>query len=260
VIPVRPSSPTRRRLAVASISLTLVAASCGGSSGGTTQVASLGTLAPAEDAAADTATTDTVDPADTQEAVLAFAACMRENGVDMADPTFDADGNMEGGLGFGPDSGIDPRSDEFQAAQEACGDLMEGVALGGPRNGADRETVELALADYTDCLRDEGLDVDDIELGGPDGDGPPADGSMPTPADGSVPTGGFQGGPPPAGGQGGAGFDPTSRIVEQLGLDADDPAVVAALDACESILTSAFQQPDDTDTDGADDTDTTASA
>ena len=42
---------------------------------------------------------------------------MRENGVDMADPTFDADGNPTGG-GFGPGSGIDPRSDAFQTAQK----------------------------------------------------------------------------------------------------------------------------------------------
>ncbi|MGZ4793217.1 MAG: acyl-CoA dehydrogenase family protein, partial [Ilumatobacteraceae bacterium] len=57
--------------------------------------------------------------------------------------------------------------------------------------------------------------------------------------------GGF-GGPPaggstPAGGPGGAGFNPTDRIIEQLGLDKTDPAVKTALDACASILTNAFQ-------------------
>ncbi len=33
-----------------------------------------------------------VDP---EEALLAFAACMRDNGVEMADPTVDADGNVQ---------------------------------------------------------------------------------------------------------------------------------------------------------------------
>jgi len=250
------SSRARRRtltLAAASVSLTLIAAACGSSNDGTSQVASLGTLTDdsATSGSDGSASTDTLDPADTQEAVLAYAACMRENGIDMADPTFDADGNMQGGLGFGPDSGIDPRSEEFQTAQSACGDLIEGIALGGPggRNGVDPEAVQAALADYTECLRDQGLEVDDIQLGQPTGGGNATDGSVVQAPDGSVPVGGFQGPPPGAnsGGQGGDGFDPTSRIVEQLGLDADDPAVATALDACESILTSAFQ-PDTTDT------------
>ena len=42
---------------------------------------------------------------------------MRQNGIDMADPTFDADGNPTGG-GFGRGSGIDPDSTEFQTAQK----------------------------------------------------------------------------------------------------------------------------------------------
>lgn len=245
----------RRHLTVVATSLSLVVAACGGSDTTSSQVASLGTLA--SDGTGDgAATSDTLDAADTQEAVLAYAACMRENGVDMADPTFDADGNMEGGLGFGPDSGIDPQSDEFQAAQEACGDLIDGIALGGPGGGRgdfDPDAIQAALTDFTACLRDEGLDVDDITFGpgaggGPGGGGDGAatagTGAVPGGAtDGSVPPGGFEG-TPPGDGQGppeGEGFDPTSRMIEQLGLDEDDPAVTAALDACEPLLESAMQ-------------------
>jgi hypothetical protein len=65
------------------------------------------------------------------------------------------------------------------------------------------------------------------------------DGAAP---DGSFP-GGFQGGPPP-GGAGGEGFDPTSRLVEQLDLDAEDPVVIAALAVCQPILEGAFQPAD----------------
>jgi len=264
VIAQRSSLRDRRRtlsVVAATLTLALVAAGCGSSASSAAQVATLGTLATdtSGSGASGTATGDTLDPADTQEAVLAYAACMRENGIDMADPTFDADGNMQGGLGFGPDSGIDPRSEEFQTAQSACGSLIDGITLGGPggRGGFDQEAITTALADYTACLRDQGLEVDDITLGGPGGGangGPNAGGatggSIPTAPGGSIPTGGFQGGPPPGGqggGQGGAGFDPTSRIVDQLGLDATDPAVAKALDACASILSSAFQQPTSTD-------------
>jgi hypothetical protein len=118
--------------------------------------------------------------------LLGYAACMRENGVNMADPTFDADGNPTGG-GFGPNSGIDPRSDAFQAAQQACGDLLQGVSLGGrgPGGGFNTEAIQNALNDFTACLRDNGVQVDDITFGprndngGGNNGGPPADGSVP---------------------------------------------------------------------------------
>lgn len=252
----------RLALTALGVSVTLLAASCGSDAASANQqVASLGTLA------ADTATTAAASTADTQDALLAYAACMRENGIEMADPTFDADGNATGGL-FGPESGIDPQADGFQEAQDACGSLIEGIQLGGNRQGGgfDADAVQAALTDFTKCLRDQGLDVDDIEFGGGQGPGaggggfgggtPPAGatgdatGNGATPADGSMPAGGFQGGTPPDGGQGGPGgegFDPTSRIIDQLGLDADDPATATAIAACQSLLDSAFQTSGNTD-------------
>ena len=219
----------RSSIAVLGISVALLATACGSGNSAKAQVASLGSTAgssPPSTAAGNT-----------QDALLKYAACMRENGVDMADPTFDADGNPTGG-GFGAWSGIDPRSDAFQTAQTACGDLLQGVALGGG-NRPDFSALQTSLSDYTACLRDQGLQVDDITFGAPGGNG---NGGPPT---GSVPAGGGFGGPPPggsapAGGPGGAGFNPTDRIIQQLGLDESDPAVKTALDACASILTNAF--------------------
>jgi hypothetical protein len=230
----------RQSISVLAISVALLATACGSGTDKDSDVASL-------DSTGGAAASTTVAAANSQEALLEYAACMRENGVDMADPTFDADGNATGG-GFGGDSGIDPQSDAFQTAQTACGDLLQGVALGGG-NAPDFSSIQTSLSDYTACLRDEGLDVDDITLGGPGGGGA---GGVPN---GSIPAGGGGfGGPPgggsvPAGGPGGAGgFDPTDQIVEQLGLDDSDPAVSAALAKCESILTSAFQPADTTAT------------
>lgn len=229
------------RISIPALGLTLilVASACGSGKNASAQIATLGT-------SDGTGATTTVAPADTQEALLQYAACMRENGVDMADPTFDADGNPTGG-GFGPNSGIDPRSDTFQAAQQTCGDLLQGVALGGrgPGGGFNGEAIQNALNDFTACLRDNGVQVDDITFGprnggGTNGDGgPPLDGSLPAggPAFGAPPDGSI-----PTGGPGGEGFDPTARILDQLGLDSTDPTVKAALDTCESIMTEVFQQ------------------
>lgn len=239
-------APFTRLVTTTGLVALLALAACGGDSASGSKVASLGTTP------SNGSTADTVAPEDSQEALLAFAACMRENGVDMEDPTFDADGNVTGG-GFGGGAGgggIDLRSDEAQAAMEACGSLIQNVQLGGgPGGGFDRDAIQTAMTDFTACLRDQGLDVDDISFGGGPGDGggQAPDGSVPTPGDGSLPPGGFGGGPngtPPEGGgdgaPGGEGFDPTSRLIEQLGLDESDPTVAAALDACQSIIDDAF--------------------
>jgi hypothetical protein len=241
----------RQSVAVLGISIALIATACGSGNNASAQVASLGST-PGTGTAS-----DTTSPVDTQDALLKYAACMRENGIDMADPTFDADGNPTGG-GFGPDSGIDPQSDEFQKAQTACGDLLQGVTLGGRGgNGFNRDAIQNGLNDFTACLRDEGLDVDDITFGPPGGaagaNGAATNGSVPAGAD---QRGGGFGGPPPDGsapagadgGPGGAGFDPTARIIERLGLDDTDPAVTAALAMCEPLITAALQPTTSTTT------------
>jgi hypothetical protein len=57
-----------------------------------------------------------LDPAD-RDAMVAFARCMREHGIDMPDPT------GEGGLVMRKDDdkgGPDPDSEKFQQAEQAC--------------------------------------------------------------------------------------------------------------------------------------------
>ena len=67
------------------------------------------------------------DKEEFKKAALANARCMREHGIDMPDPTFDANGGARMRLG----GGINPESAKFKAAQEACRDTMPG---GGPSN------------------------------------------------------------------------------------------------------------------------------
>jgi len=67
-----------------------------------------------------------IDPereAEMREQLLEFTECMREQGIDMPDPVFSEGGRVEIASGEGgqalPAEG--PDSEEFQAAQEACG-------------------------------------------------------------------------------------------------------------------------------------------
>ena len=151
-----------------------------------------------------------------------------------------------------------------RTAQTACGDLLQGVQFGGRgRGGIDREAIQNSLNDFTACLRDEGLDVDDITFGPPGGrangttggnGGDRRLGARPAQTVG----GGF-GGPPPGGSAPAngkrwsrrprrSGFDPTARMIERLGLDDTDPKVIAALAKCEPIMTAAFQPQTSTTT------------
>jgi hypothetical protein len=61
--------------------------------------------------------------AEFKEKALEHARCMRDHGVDMPDPTFDAEGGARIRLGAGRGK-IDPEDPEFKAAEEACADLL----------------------------------------------------------------------------------------------------------------------------------------
>jgi hypothetical protein len=84
------------------------------------------------------------EAAQRKQQILAMAACMRDQGVDFPDPTFDANGrpqfNGSGGSG-GPGGGTDRRDDPaFQKAREACraklGDQFPGRPGGGGPGGS----------------------------------------------------------------------------------------------------------------------------
>ena len=69
----------------------------------------------------------TMDPA-VADQLLAFSKCMREHGIDFPDPKFDG-GGVSIAIGENGAAPIDPTSDTFTAAQEACGSELPG---GGP--------------------------------------------------------------------------------------------------------------------------------
>lgn len=203
----------------------LVASACGGeseaaASGNDGGVATL--AEPADDAASDDEPVDAELAAD--EAALEFSRCMREQGLDFPDVGVDAEGNPDLRSSF-LESGITPGSEEFRTGLEACGSILQNAGFGGGRgNLAEDPAVQDGLVEYSQCLRDEGLAVGDIQLGG----------------------GGGQGADPPQDGQGqraeGGGIDRESRIAAFLGIDPDDPEVAAALETCGPILDQLFAQ------------------
>ncbi|MEM7143040.1 MAG: hypothetical protein AAF548_18600 [Actinomycetota bacterium] len=214
------------RVALAASALALAATACGGDGDSTTTgVASL------EDAAgADAVETDAELTAD--EAALEFSACMREQGLDFPDIGVDAEGNIDLRDAF-QSAEINPQSEDFQTGMQVCGELLADAGFGGGGGRAalaDNPELQDGLVSYSDCIREQGFDVGDLQLGGP-GTGAGAGGD----ADG--------GGAPPERGQGAgqAGFgDRNERFAAQLGLDPEDPAVVEALDVCAPILDEAF--------------------
>lgn len=103
------------------------------------------------------------DAPDPEASLLAFARCMRENGIDMPDPGPEGDMAIGGEVGQG--NGTDPRSPAFQAAEEACSDLLED-AMGqierpGPEQQAEMQEQLLAFAR---CMRDHGIDFPDPQF------------------------------------------------------------------------------------------------
>ena len=226
------------------------------------------TVQDAEDVANDIVAADSGDDAavSAEDAGLALAQCMRDNGIaDFPDPTVDANGNLNLRAALA-DSGLDFQDEGFREQITACQEEVGADNFGAGARGNQREGIQEQLLSYTQCLRDEGLDVGDIEFGGGAGQGGNGGGQgQNAQGQGQGGNGGGNGDGAGAGraqGQGGAGQGggQGGRIANALGLDAEDPATAAALTACEDVLAEAFagfggggggggqQQPATTDT------------
>ena len=95
---------------------------------------------------------------DQNEAILAYAECLRENGLDVDDPQAGSTG-ARAVFGGGPaaqDGGVDRRSEEFVAANESCGYILEASRPEvDPEAEQQRLEEQLALAQ---CIRDQGFE------------------------------------------------------------------------------------------------------
>lgn len=108
-----------------------------------------------------TTETTTVDEEITfEEGLLDFAQCMREEGVNFPDPTFDIDGNPQ----F--DNLEIENEEEFENAFENCEDILRNAL---PEQFDLDPEVEAALVDasleFSQCMREQGIDFPDPKPG-----------------------------------------------------------------------------------------------
>jgi hypothetical protein len=100
---------------------------------------------------------DAADPVlDNEAMMMAFTECLREQGLEVADPVVDSDGNVGKPEPIG---GTEFDKEAFRAAWEACAEHLEGFTF--EEKSVDvSEQVDQLVALAT-CLRDRGYDMDD---------------------------------------------------------------------------------------------------
>lgn len=186
----------------------LFLAACGGTGNEKASgVASLGGGATSTTVAKGTTT-------DTRTLWLDAAACLRKNGLDFPDPTFDANGRpqfAQNGQERGPGAVFRQNDPKSQAARTACKPELDKIraqfAPATPQEAAQRKQQILAMAA---CMREQGVDFPDPTF---DANGRPQ----------------FSGGGGPGGGGGGGGTDRRN-----------DPAFQKAREACRAKLGDQF--------------------
>ncbi|MCP3996632.1 MAG: hypothetical protein GY722_16475 [bacterium] len=192
----------KTRVMVLLLALGLLTAACSGTDGSDDGVASLETDAPTAAGVADDQSADEVDA---EQAMLDLAACLRDQGLDIEDPTVDADGNVQFGGFRGAEAEGDIDREAMRAAMDSCQEQLDGAVLGFGGRDFDPTELEDTMVEYAACMRDNGYDMADPDLSafGPGAGGEP--------------------------GQGGGG-GPFGAI------DSDDPDFVAANEVCGDIL------------------------
>jgi hypothetical protein len=174
------------------------------------------------------------DQADAEDELLDWVECMRDEGIDIPDPTRDENGNLviegpgirlgggdsEGSTSSDDADGDEPAIDreEMDAAMEACG---QPPALGpSDISEEDRQAMEEDALEFAECMRDEG--IEDF----PDPDfsnlGPGGEPQRRSSEDDS--------------GQGGGDGGPQVFLGPFGEIDLDDPEVRAAFEACQDLL------------------------
>ena len=101
------------------------------------------------------------EKAEFEQARLAFAECMREQGVDMPDPQPGQAGIKIGG----PDSDFDPGQPGVEEAMAACEDEMPELPADAVSPEQQEEFRDQALA-FAQCMRDHGIDMPDPQFEG----------------------------------------------------------------------------------------------
>lgn len=117
-----------------------------------------------EGSAANNSDESAATPATQEDAILAFYQCLRDNGLDVPDPS----GN--GGIQI---QGLDRDDPDQMAIVEGCASEHElggpgggGAVMRGGGSGGGQLADPEALIDFAECMRENGIDMPD-----PDADG-----------------------------------------------------------------------------------------
>lgn len=95
---------------------------------------------------------EVVEPANDEQALIDFSACMRDQGVDFPDPIVGADGYPR--FEFEDPESVD--RDALMEAGEECRDLLEGVVLG--LDNFDITEFDDTFLEYATCMREHGFE------------------------------------------------------------------------------------------------------
>jgi hypothetical protein len=200
---------TRVLLLLAALTLlAAVASGCGSSGSSGEGVATLD--GAAADGGDDTQQNDeTQDP---EEAALAWARCMRKEGVNVPDPEVGDGGSITIRPGSGGGALRQGNREKFEAATKKCGTPF-GDAEPPRLSDEDRQELQDTMLEFARCMRENGADVPDPDFS-----------------------------------QGGGGF---FRVGPGEGLDPEDSTFQKAQKACEHIMQGLRDRIGPPDGDGA---------
>lgn len=147
----------RHRFLIPAIVLGLAVIACGADTELAQEVATLDTL--------DAVGTVLGAIVDQELELLDFSECMRNEGIDIGDPTIDANGNVS----IGTPMNMISDHGALMAAYDVCDDFISGRPLG--HGGEDRTAVHDRLVNFAKCVRENGYyDLPDPDFSGASGD------------------------------------------------------------------------------------------
>jgi hypothetical protein len=154
-------------LAAALVALLLAVAAVASGCGSTSSDDGVAAL---EDASATTSEPDgsqasnDTESEDPEEAALAWAECMRKNGIDVPDPEVDENGRVRVMIqGRRAADGV--QDETFRKAQEECGTPF-GDAGPPQLSDAERQEMQDTLLEFAACMREHGVDMPDPDFSG----------------------------------------------------------------------------------------------
>lgn len=93
---------------------------------------------------------------DDEALVMAFAECLRGEGMEVTDPTVDADGNI-----LLPElaEGASATRDDWKSAYEVCGGIIENISIS--KKKVDRSAQLETYIEIATCMQDRGFDIEE---------------------------------------------------------------------------------------------------